>query len=139
MWAILARNQRIYEVREANEALPRVRRLVGQVAELSVQLPELQDQMRIAEYRMRRPGALAAEADRFEQAAAALKATEEDLAGAVLALDDMGVVLKQPVEGLVDFYSYRDGELVELCWKLGEERVAHWHRIGEGFPGRKPL
>ena len=48
-------------------------------------------------------------------------------------------VLKHPVEGLVDFYSYRDGELVELCWKLGEDRVAHWHRIGEGFPGRKPL
>lgn len=126
-------------MREANEALPTVRRLVGQVAELSVQLPELQDQMRIAEYRMRRPGAAAAESDRFEQAAAALKVSEEDLATAVLALDDMGVVLKQPLEGLVDFYSYRDGELVELCWKLGEERVAHWHRIGEGFPGRKPI
>ena len=51
----------------------------------------------------------------------------------------MGVVLKHPIEGLVDFYSYRNGELVELCWKLGEDRVAHWHRIGEGFPGRKPL
>ena len=55
------------------------------------------------------------------------------------ALDEMGIVLKHPVEGLVDFYSYRDGELVELCWKLGEDRVAHWHRIGEGYAGRKPL
>jgi hypothetical protein len=126
-------------VPEANRVLPRVRRLVGQISELSVQLPELQDQLRIAEYRMRRPGGSSEEVDRFEQATAAFRASEEDLAAAALALDEMGVVLKHPVEGLVDFYSYRDGELVELCWKLGEDRVSHWHRIGEGFPGRKPL
>ena len=135
----MARTHRIYEVREANQALPRVRRLAGQISELSLQLPELQDQLRIAEYRMRRPGALSDEADRFEQAAAALRGTEEDLATAILALEDMGVVLKHPLEGLVDFYSYREGELVELCWKLGEDRVAHWHRVGVGFGGRKPL
>src|SRR5207253_7839883 len=114
-------------------------RLVGQIAELSVQLPELQDELRIAEYKTRREGATSEEADRFEQATAALRATEEDLATAARELEEMGVVLKHPVEGLVDFYSYRNGELVELCWKLGEDRVAHWHRIGEGFPGRKPL
>ena len=116
-----------------------MRRLVSQIAELSVQLPELQDQLHIAEYRMRRPDSGSADSDRCEQAAAALRVTEEDLAAAAVALDEMGVVLKHPLEGLVDFYSYRDGELVELCWKLGEDRVAHWHRIGEGFPGRKPL
>jgi hypothetical protein len=126
-------------VPEANRVLPRVRRLVGQIAELSVQLPELHDQLRIAEYKMRRPGASSEESDRFEQANAALRATEDDLAAAARELDEMGVILKHPVEGLVDFYSYRNGELVELCWKLGEDRVAHWHRIGEGFPGRKPL
>jgi hypothetical protein len=135
----LARSHRTYEVPEANRVLPRVRRLVGQIAELSLQLPELQDQLRIAEYKMRRPSSSSEEADRFEQATAALRATEDDLATAARELDEMGVILKHPVEGLVDFYSYRDGELVELCWKLGEDRVAHWHRVGEGFPGRKPL
>ena len=119
--------------------LPQVRRLVGQISELSVQLPELQDQLRIAEYLMRRPGASPDEADRYEQATTALRVTEDDLSAAALALDEMGVVLKHPLEGLVDFYSYRDGELIELCWKLGEDRVSHWHRIGEGFPGRKAL
>jgi hypothetical protein len=135
----LARTQRIYEVPEANQVLPRVRRLVSRIAALSVQLPELQDEVRIAEYRMRRPSAGAEEADRYDQSAEAHRSAEEDLADAARALDEMGVVLKHPVDGLVDFYSYRDGELVELCWKLGEDRVAHWHRIGEGFPGRKPI
>jgi len=45
----LAPTHRTYEVPEANRVLPRVRRLVGQIAELSLQLPELQDELRIAE------------------------------------------------------------------------------------------
>ena len=49
------------------------------------------------------------------------------------------VTLKDANTGLVDFLGERDGEVVELCWRLGEDRVANWHRVGEGFPGRKPL
>ena len=43
------------------------------------------------------------------------------------------------MRGLLDFPSERDGEIVELCWLHGEPTVAHWHRIGEGFAGRRPL
>jgi hypothetical protein len=107
--------------------------------ELSGQMDELTDQVRIAEYRVRRPGSTAVESDRFEKSTAALRAAEADLREALKGLDEMGVQLKDPRMGLVDFLSYRDGELVELCWRLGEDRVAHWHRIGEGFPGRKPV
>jgi hypothetical protein len=130
---------RTYRLHEANRALPEVRRLVGQIVELSSQLDELTDQVRIAEYRMRREGATPSERERFDESTAALRAAEDDLVEALGGLHQMGVELKDPRSGLVDFLSYRDGELVELCWKLGEDRVAHWHRIGEGFPGRKPL
>lgn len=130
---------RTYQLHEANQALPQVRRLVGQIVELSSQMDELTDQVRIAEYRVRRPGSTAVESDRFEKGTAALRAAEADLVGALKGLEEMGVQLKDPRIGLVDFLSYRDGELVELCWRLGEDRVAHWHRIGEGYPGRKPV
>jgi hypothetical protein len=39
----------------------------------------------------------------------------------------------------VDFYGRRDGEVVYLCWRDGEDRVAHWHTLGSGFAGRRPL
>ncbi len=128
-----------YEVHEANRALPKVRRLVGQIVELSAQLDELTDQVRIAEYRMRRQGAVGTDRERFEESTTALRGAEEDLVAALGGLEEMGVQLKDPRIGLVDFLSYRDGELVELCWQLGEDRVAHWHRIGEGYRGRRPL
>jgi hypothetical protein len=130
---------RTYRLHEANRVLPEVRRLVGQIVELSGQLDELTDEVRIAEYRMRREGATLSEQERFEESTAALRAAEEDLVSAVTSLREMGIELKDPRTGLVDFLSYRDGELVELCWQLGEDRVAHWHHIGEGFRGRKPV
>src|SRR5215472_9602462 len=130
---------RTYQLHEANQTLPHVRRLAGQIVELSAQLDELTDQVRIAEYRMRRGAADSVDRDRFEESTSALRAAENDLVTALGGLEALGVHLKDPRIGLVDFLSYRDGELVELCWQLGEDRVAHWHRIGEGYRGRKPV
>jgi hypothetical protein len=130
---------RTYTVEEANRELPRVKRIVAQIAELSELLPELEDQARILEYQSKRAGAGAEEADRQQQASDAAQGAEEELLKAVLSLNSMGIALKGPLEGLIDFPSIRDGEPIELCWKLGEERVAHWHRVGEGFAGRKKL
>ncbi len=54
-------------------------------------------------------------------------------------MQQLGVELKDLDQGLVDFPSYRNGELVYLCWKRGEETIAYWHTIDAGFAGRKPL
>ena len=51
----------------------------------------------------------------------------------------LGVTVKDSDLGLLDFPARRDGEDVELCWHVGEEAVAFWHRIGEGYAGRKPV
>ena len=130
---------RTYTVEEANQELPRVRRIVAQIAELSALLPELEDQARIAEYESKRERAGSDGKDRHQQARDAVSGAELELLKAVAQLNGMGIQLKGPLEGLIDFPSYRDGELVELCWKLGEDRVEYWHRVGEGYPGRKKL
>ena len=130
---------RTYTVEEANEELPRVRRIVTQIAELSALRPELEDQARIAEYDSKREGANAEQKERHQQARDAAIAAELEWLKAVASLNGMGIQLKGPLEGLIDFPSYRDGEPVELCWKLGEDKVAHWHRVGEGYAGRKKL
>jgi hypothetical protein len=130
---------RTYTVEEANQELPRVRRIVKQIAELSALVPELEDQARIAEYESKRNGAGNDRRDRHHQAREAVSGAELELLKAVAALNGMGIQLKGPLEGLIDFPSYRDGELVELCWKLGEDKVEHWHRVGEGYGGRKKL
>ena len=54
-------------------------------------------------------------------------------------LESLGVILRDPETGLVDFASVRDGEQIYLCWRLGEERIDFWHPRDTGFMGRQPL
>jgi hypothetical protein len=61
------------------------------------------------------------------------------IARCVNAIHELGAVVKDPDEGLVDFPSRVDGRDVYLCWKVGEDAIEYWHGIDEGFAGRKPL
>ena len=54
-------------------------------------------------------------------------------------IDAMGVQVKDLDIGLLDFPCEVDGEIILLCWKLGENAIAHWHGVSEGFAGRKPI
>lgn len=56
-----------------------------------------------------------------------------------LRLDALGGVLKDPEQGLVDFYGHVDAKLVWLCWRFGETEVAHYHQLDEGFSKRKRI
>jgi hypothetical protein len=54
-------------------------------------------------------------------------------------IEDLGVVVKDPRIGLVDFFGAVDGRTVFFCWRYGEESITHYHGIDEGFAGRKPI
>ena len=54
-------------------------------------------------------------------------------------INQVGAQVKSLEEGLLDFPAKRGEEDVLLCWKLGEDEIRYWHRVDEGFGGRKPL
>jgi hypothetical protein len=59
---------------------------------------------------------------------------------ALAELEEQGIVLRDPVRGLVDFPSlHPSGRVVQLCWQLGEDDLAWWHLPEDGFAGRRPL
>ena len=58
---------------------------------------------------------------------------------AVAEIHATGVQVKDLDIGLLDFPCKVEGEIVLLCWKLGEEKISHWHSPEEGFAGRKPI
>ena len=58
---------------------------------------------------------------------------------AVAEIHATGVQVKDLDIGLLDFPCKVEGEIVLLCWKLGEDKIAHWHSSEEGFAGRKPI
>lgn len=64
---------------------------------------------------------------------------QQALRSGVEELAALGVLLRDPETGLVDFPAERDGARVYLCWKLGEPSIGFFHGEHAGFTGRTPL
>ena len=75
----------------------------------------------------------------------ARRAAERDKAlrtakDAIAEINAIGVQVKDLDMGLLDFpCKVESGEIVLLCWKLGETSITHWHGVEEGYAGRKPI
>lgn len=55
------------------------------------------------------------------------------------ALMEVGVFVKDPAIGLVDFYSKFEGKEIFLCYKYPEEEILYWHGLDEGYSRRKSV
>jgi hypothetical protein len=59
---------------------------------------------------------------------------------ALAEITAIGVQVKDLDLGLLDFpCKVESGEIILLCWKLGETAITHWHGLEEGYAGRKPI
>ena len=117
----------------ANRSLPLVRRIVEDIVrehrrrtEQLVQLDLLVSSSNAAST------AVAALEREIQGIARDLEAFERELRA-------LGIQLKDPRIGLIDFPSNLDGRRVLLCWHLGEPSVQFWHDLDSGFAGRQPL
>ena len=61
------------------------------------------------------------------------------VARCVNEIHGLGAQVKDADEGLVDFPALRGDEEILLCWKLGEDEIAFWHGLEDGFAGRRPI
>jgi hypothetical protein len=126
---------RLFTVDEANDLLPKVRPLVEQVLEnirrlksasetvirkegLDPETPSLMN-------RLRDDGEIARLIGQVK--------------GCVDEINSFGCICKGVEQGLIDFPCMLGAEVGFLCWQLGEPSVGFWHRIEDGFAGRKPL
>ena len=68
-----------------------------------------------------------------------MKSLEEKFSGVVHKLNELGATVKDLDDWLVDVYHVREGRLVFLCWKRGEEAFEAWHHVDDGFADRQAL
>lgn len=119
--------RRHYTPELANRSLPLVRRIVTDVQQVAREIQRAWQQAREAQGEAR-----TAHEDRLH----ALRQSFEALTS---ELTELGVELKDPLTGLIDFRAQRGEQEVYLCWRLGEDAVDHWHGLETGFAGRRPL
>ena len=124
-------DQKLFTVQEANQALPRLSRLLNGVRERWRFLSGHQRKPAwvLEEYHIVEEGPVSP--DYFKALLAIRKALHE--------VERMGAQVKDIQSGLVDFPSLLYGRDVLLCWRLGEDQVKFWHDPEAGFKGRQPL
>lgn len=133
--------QKYFTVAEANRTLPLVKVIVGDIVTLAQDVKDRQERLR--ELRSRRPARKGNGGDAYseevQQMEEELESDVERLRGFIDELGKIGVELKDPLIGLVDFRSLMDGREVYLCWRHGENEVEYWHELDAGYSGRHSL
>jgi hypothetical protein len=123
---------RIFTLEQANRTLPLVSRIVADIVRQHKKVCDLEDIYQ-------RPGSGASS----EEGRVALRdkclAEVELLRELRDELAAVGCQLKDWRRGIVDFFAIRDGRPIEFCWRLGEDRISHWHDAGAGFRARQPM
>jgi hypothetical protein len=130
--------KKFFTPEEANAALPLVRAIAQDLADLSKDVIDRRERLaRLTE------GRDSTASDPYTEELAEiereLEGDTQRLYGFVQELRDLGVEPKNGPEGLVDFPCMMDGREVYLCWKLGEPEVLFWHDLDSGFAGRQSL
>lgn len=127
---------RYFTLVEANRTLPLVKRIVSDIAGVYPKWREL-----VAQYEVVAAGARPEWGESPEQIRlkSEIDAVARDIAGFIKELEQIGCVFKGVEEGLVDFRGRLDDKDIFWCWKLGEERIEHWHDLESGYAGRQPV
>jgi hypothetical protein len=125
----------LFTVEQANATLPLVRKILEDVVRQHGLWRE-----KILELDLATSGARSGDASpAVERLEHHVQALAKEIAGYQRELDSLGIELKDPRLGLIDFPSEMNGRKVLLCWRLGEADVGYWHEMDTGYAGRQPL
>jgi hypothetical protein len=130
----MATPQPTYSIEEANALVPQVRAVLLQLAVQQHRLSRAHEEMHRRLEGNGDPPDLE-QAGRHEAEVAEIT---EGIRTLQAHLEALGVQLRDPEMGLVDFPGERDGRRVWLCWRLADPRVAFWHGTDEGYAKRRP-
>jgi hypothetical protein len=130
---------KVFTVSEAESLLPVVEALLKQAQAAAGRVQKIEEELAELKQRIFLLGGMQVNI----VAAARLRAQHDKLTtqakDAVSEIEAAGVMVKDVEKGLADFPAMLEGQLVLLCWKIGEKEIGYWHSVEEGYAGRKPL
>lgn len=137
-------SRRVFTVQEANELLPRLREVLREIRETREAAREHHQKLQVLDALW---GDEVEDPDNPDHEEFARRRQEiadaEREVRAAIETEIVGRGVRFPVggleHGLLDFPTSYEGRWVYLCWRMGEEEVAHWHEVDAGYRGRQPI
>lgn len=130
-------SKKFFTVAEANATLPLVSAIVRDITDLAGDLRDRYQRL------VKLQGDEANPSDVYQEELARIvenfERDQERLEEFERELHNLGVHQKDRHLGLVDFPCWLVDREVYLCWRQGEDNVAHWHEVDAGFAGRQSI
>ena len=124
---------------EAQALLPVLEALLKRAIEGKKAAESIEGNMQELARKIFLSGGLLVDVPRVRRKRATLESHLQAAKDSVAEIDAIGVQVKDLDTGLLDFPCEINGEIVLLCWKLGESRIDFWHTVEDGFRGRQPI
>lgn len=124
-------HDRLFTLAEANRLIPRLNSHLSSVKQAKAALGRTKEDIKRASEQAQYGGG--------STLGPLYIASLQQVSSNVQAIHDMGVLVKDLDMGLCDFPYLRDGRVVFLCWKFGEQEVKWWHETTSGYKDRCPL
>jgi hypothetical protein len=129
---------RYFTVEEATALLPEIAPILEEIVDLRGRLEQAEQGLVALHWKARTNGRIGGQGS-FGAGQSARTELLAEINARLSRIRELGVEVKDPTTGLIDFPAYRGGRVVYLCWKLGEPTIAYWHDLDAGFAGRQPL
>jgi hypothetical protein len=131
--------QKTFTLQEAQVLLPVLRSLLQQAIDGKKTIDEIDEEFEELSHRIFLAGGLLVEIGKVALRRAERDKTVQRIKDILGEIDATGVQVKDLDMGLLDFPCAVNGRTILLCWKMGEERITHWHGTDEGYANRKPI
>jgi hypothetical protein len=131
--------KRTFSLDEAHALLPVLESLLRRGMEAKGQVEEIEAEFQELNHRIFLAGGSEIDVVKFSRRRALSDKALQQVKDCLAEIEATGVQVKDMDTGLLDFPCVVEGETILLCWKLGEERITHWHGTEEGFASRKPI
>lgn len=137
-----ATTPRYFTLEEANATLPLVRAITTDLVNLSRELLERKERLELlTTEREATWGDSGSDPywDELRQVAEDLDKETLRLREYAAELQQLGLLLRDPVRGLVEFPAWVDQEKAFFCWSLGEAEITEWRGAGDRKSRRRSL
>jgi hypothetical protein len=132
-------SDRTFTLDEAQMLLPVLESLLKQAIQGKKLIEEVDAEMQETAHRVFLNGGTLVNVVHLAKRKAAREKAIQRIKDAVNEIDATGVQVKDLDVGLLDFPCKVEGEIVLLCWKLGEPKIGFYHGTTDGFAARKPI
>jgi hypothetical protein len=132
-------SKQTFTLDEAQTLLPVLESLLRTAIDSKQLIEEVDDELQDTAHRVFLNGGMLLNVVKLARRKAEREKAVQRVKDAIAEIDATGVQVKDLDIGLLDFPCRVNGEIILLCWKLGEQGITHWHGTEEGFAGRKPI